>query len=93
MLVRSKFFLHFVERMEKLKLSLSKQQSKMLKIKSELLKIRKNVKIIKLEYITRKSFRISRIPEIPMIFGIPVISRSSREIVWKFSCLPGSEKS
>ena len=57
MLVRSKFCLQFVEKMEKLKLSLSKQHSKMLKIKSEMLKIRKNVKIIKLEKISRKNFR------------------------------------
>ena len=41
--MRSKFFLQFVEKMEKLRLSLSKQHDKMLKIKSEMLKIRKNV--------------------------------------------------
>ena len=41
MLVRSKFFLQFVEKMEKIKLSLSKQHNKMLKIKSEMLKIKK----------------------------------------------------
>ena len=43
--------------MEKLKLSLSKQHNKTLKIKSELLKIRKNAKIIKLEKISRKNIR------------------------------------
>ena len=43
--------------MEKLKLSLSKPHNKMLKIKSEMLKIRKNVKIIKLEKIFRGNFR------------------------------------
>ena len=48
MLVKSKLFLQFVEKMEKLKL-LSKQHNKMLKINSEMLKIRKNVKIIELE--------------------------------------------
>ena len=35
--------------MEKLKLSLSKQHNKTLKIKFEMLKMKKNVKIIKLE--------------------------------------------
>ena len=43
-----KIFLQLVE-MEKLKLSLLKQHNKILKIKSEMLEIRKNVKIIKLE--------------------------------------------
>ena len=42
MLVTSKFFPQFVEKIEKLKLSLSKQYNKMLKIISEMLKIRKN---------------------------------------------------
>ena len=42
--------------MEKLKLRLSKQRNKMLKIKSEMLKIRKNVEIIKLEKISRENF-------------------------------------
>ena len=44
MLVKSKFFLQFVEKIEKLKLSLSKQHSKMLKMKSEMLKTRKKTK-------------------------------------------------
>ena len=57
MFVRSKFFLQFVEEMKKLKLSLSKQHNKMLKIKSEMLKIRKNVKIIKLEKISSEILR------------------------------------
>ena len=57
MLVRSKFFLQFVKNLEKLKPSLSKQPNKMLKMKSEMLKIGKNVKIIKLEKIYRKSRR------------------------------------
>ena len=35
MLVRSKFFFQFVEKMEKLELSLSEQHNKMVKIKSE----------------------------------------------------------
>ena len=60
--------------MEKLELSLSKQHNKMLKIKSEMLKIRKNVKIIKLEKISCENFQgVSRIPGIPKIFGIPGI--------------------
>ena len=46
--VRSKFFPQFVEKIEKLKLSLLKRHNKMLKIESEMLKIRKNGKIIKL---------------------------------------------
>ena len=71
MLVRSKVFIQFVEKMEKLKVSLPKQHNKMLKIKSEMLKNRKNVKIIKLEKtssqnfpgISRESFlKISRFP-------------------------------
>ena len=48
MLVRSKLFLQFVEKIEKLKLSLSKQLSKMLKMRSEMLKTRKKGKAIKL---------------------------------------------
>ena len=44
MLVKSKFFLQFVEKIEKLKLSLSKQHSKMLKMKSEMRKNRKKTK-------------------------------------------------
>ena len=45
MLVRSKCFSQFVEKIEKL--GLSKQFSTMLKIRLEMLKIRKNGKIIK----------------------------------------------
>ena len=45
--------------MEKLKLSLSKQHNKMLKIKSEMLKIRKNVKIIKVEKFYRENLRLT----------------------------------
>ena len=52
-----KFFSSICQKMEKLKLSLSKQHNKMLKTKSEMLKIIKNVKIIKLEKIFRESFR------------------------------------
>ena len=48
MLVRSNFFSQFVEKIEKLELSLSKQRNKMLKIRSEMLKMIKNVKMIKL---------------------------------------------
>ena len=70
MFARSKFFLQFVEEMKKLKLSLSKQHKKMLKIKPEMLKIRKNVKIIKLEKNFSQKFS--------------GISRNSREIFYKF---------
>ena len=56
MLVRSKFSSQFVEKSEKLKLSLSKQCNKMLKIRFEMLKIRKNGKIIKLEKNSRENF-------------------------------------
>ena len=74
MLVRSKFFSQFVEKIEKLKPSLSKQHNKMLKIRSEMLKIRKNGKIIKLEKNSRKNFQgIFRIPGIQRIFEIPGI--------------------
>ena len=76
MLVRSKFFFQLVEKMKKFKVSWSKQLNEMLKIKSEMLKIRKNVKIIKLEKISSENFpEISRIPEISKIFGIPEISK------------------
>ena len=44
MLVRSKLFPRFVEKIEKLKLSLSKQRNKMLKMRSEMLKTRKKAK-------------------------------------------------
>ena len=72
MLVRSKFFSQFVEKIEKLKLSLSKQNNKMLKIRSEMLKIRKNDKLIKLEKNSREHLpKIFRIPKIPRISGIP----------------------
>ena len=54
--------------MEKLELNLSKQDNKMLKIKFEMLKIRKNVKIIKLEEISRQNFReFSESREFPRI--------------------------
>ena len=49
MLVRSKNFSQFVEKIEEMKSSFSKQQNKMRKLRSEMLKIRKNDKIIKLE--------------------------------------------
>ena len=80
MLVRSKIFPQFTEKIEKPKQSLS--NNTMLKIRSEMLKIRKNVKIIKFEKNSPKIFpRITRVPEIPKIFGIP---RISREIILKF---------
>ena len=44
MLVRSKFFRQFVEKFEKFKFSLSKQHNKTLKMRSEILKIRKKAK-------------------------------------------------
>ena len=56
MLVRSKIVLQFVEKIEELQPSLSKQHNKMLKIRSEMLKIRKNFKIFKLEKISGKNF-------------------------------------
>ena len=68
MLVRSKFFLQFDKKIEKLKLSWSKQYSKMLKIKSETLKIRKNGKIIKLETKSLKFFRKFREPRESRVF-------------------------
>ena len=81
MLVRSKFFPQFVEKIEQLKLSLSKQRNKMLKMRSEMLKTKKKGKIIKLEKNYREIFpEIFRIPGIPRIFGIPEIFRDFREI-------------
>ena len=56
MLVRSKICPQFVEKIEELQPSLSKQLNKMLKIRSEMLKFRKNGKIIKLEKNSRKVF-------------------------------------
>ena len=47
MLVKSKFFPQIVEKIEKLKLNLSKQHNKMLKMRSEMLKTRKKGKTIK----------------------------------------------
>ena len=73
---KSKFFPQFLEKIEKLKLSLSKHHNKMLKIGSEKLKIRKTGKTIKL---VKNSSETSRIPEIPRIFGIP-----------KFPGIPGN---
>ena len=65
MLVRSNIFFQFVEKLEKLELSLSKQHSKILKTRSEILKIIKNVKMIKLGKIFRKIvLAFSRIPGI-----------------------------
>ena len=45
MLVRSKLFPQLVEKIEKLKLSLSKQRNKMLRMRSEMLKTRKKVNV------------------------------------------------
>ena len=57
MLARLKLILHLVEKIEKLKLSLSKQHTKMLKSKFEIVEIKKNVKIIKLRKISRENLR------------------------------------
>ena len=76
MLLKSKNFPQFVKNIEKLKLSLSKQHNKMLKIRSEMLKTRKKGKTVKLEKFSLKNFpRISQIPGIPRIFKTPGISR------------------
>ena len=75
-----KIFLQLVE-MEKLQLSLLKQHNKILKIKSEMLEIRKNVKIIKLEKISHEFFReFSESRESRRFSGIPETFRKSREI-------------
>ena len=63
MLVRSKNFPQFVENVEELKPSLSKQHNKMLKIRSQMLKIRNNGEIIKLEKNSRKIFPYTGNPE------------------------------
>ena len=76
--VRPKLFSQFVETIEELKPSLSKQHNKMLKIKSEMLKIRKKWLNDQAQKNFRKNFLgISRIPR---IFGVPEISRESRKI-------------
>ena len=54
MLVRSKFFPQFVEKIEKLKLSLSKLHNKMPKIRSEMLKIKKIAKYSSSEKLPEK---------------------------------------
>ena len=56
MRVRSIFFLQFVEKMEKLKLSLSTEHNKMLKIKTEMLKISKYVEARPLGEISCENF-------------------------------------
>ena len=64
MLVRSNFFLQFVEKTEKLRLSLSKQHNKMLKIKSEMLKIRKKCQNSQVrKYFPQKFWEFPEIPE------------------------------
>ena len=71
MLLRSKFFSQYVEKMEKLKLSLSKQHNKMLKNISEMLKIRKNAKIIKLKKIYRENLEFQTFSGFRKVPGIP----------------------
>ena len=78
MLVRSNFFPQFVKKIERLKLSLSKQRNKMLKIRFESLKIRKSDKIIEIGKTPREN--VPGISRIPKIFGI-----ASRKIFLKFS--------
>ena len=71
MLVRSKFILQFVEKMEKLKLSLSKQHNKMLKIISEMLKIRKKCQNNQAQKnFPRKLSKIFRVPGNAKVFDI-----------------------
>ena len=60
MLVRSKIFSQFVEKIKKLTLGLSKQHNSMLKIRPEMLKIRKNGIIIKLGKNYRENFPIPK---------------------------------
>ena len=57
MLVISKIFFQFVEKIDELKPSLSKQHNKMLNIRSKKLKIEKKGKIIKLVENSRKVSR------------------------------------
>ena len=64
-LVRSKFFPQFVEKMEKLNLSLSKHLNKMLKRRSELLKTRKTSKTIKLGKTSQEFPESREFPRIP----------------------------
>ena len=72
MLVRSKFFPQFVEKIEKLKICLSKQHNKMLKMRSEMLNTRKKGKTIKVENV--------RDIEIPGNF---FENSSTKEFFWK----------
>ena len=82
MLVRSKFFSQFVEKIEKLELSLSKQHNKMLEIRSEMLKIIKNVKMIKLGKFPKKFSR--EFLESRGFSKFPKNSQDSRIIFKKF---------
>ena len=82
--MRSKLFPQFVKKIEKLKLSWSKQHNKMLKMRSKMLKIKKKKKWHNNQ--ARKSFHgISRITGIPRIFRTSRISRDSRGIFENFS--------
>ena len=54
MLVRSKFFSQFVEKIVKLKLTLSKEHNKMLKMRFEMMKTRKKAKQLSSENFSRK---------------------------------------
>ena len=88
MLARSKFFSQFVEKIEKLELSLSKQHNKILKIRSEMLKIIKNTKMIKLGKISRisgisKKFHVSREVENPAKRETLVTTSSEAQAVSK----------
>ena len=80
--MKSIFFPRFVEKIEKLKLGLSKQHNKMLKIRSEMLKTRKKKPNNRAREIFPGMFQI---PETPWIFEIPKIFRNYLEFFKKFS--------
>ena len=94
MRVRSKFFPHFLEEIEKFKLSLSKQHNKMLKMISEMRKNQKKSVAIKLGKFSRK--------KIPRNFPNPGNPKDFRNLrnfpgflgrFLKISRFPGSLKS
>ena len=66
MLARSKFFLQFVQKIEKVKSSSSKQHNKMPKMRFEMLKTRNKGKT---------SIKLAKFSGTPRIFGIPGIFR------------------
>ena len=84
MLVRSKLFPQFVEKIEKLKLCLSKPHHEIRKIRSEMLKIKKKQQNNQAQ---EKFPGIFRIPEIPMVFEIRKVKNPGNRETLVVVCL------